>query len=219
MTHIKTKNNKTKFHKTKKNITKKINTSEKSNSIYTDEEYNSGDGMLTTVWGPSMWHYLHTMSFNYPVEPTSNDKKYYRNFVINLQHVLPCKYCRMNLSRNLKQMPLKMSDMANRESFSKYIYELHELVNKMLNKKSNLKYCDVRERYEHFRSRCTDERPKLFKLKELQAIKRSNKTKKEKGCTEPLYGKKAKCIIRIVPQDEKVETFQMDEKCIKTRGE
>ena len=19
------------------------------------------------VWGPSMWHYLHTMSFNYPV--------------------------------------------------------------------------------------------------------------------------------------------------------
>ena len=31
--------------------------------------------MLTTVWGPSMWHYLHTMSFNYPVKPTSLDKK------------------------------------------------------------------------------------------------------------------------------------------------
>ena len=33
--------------------------------IYSNEDYNSGDGMLTTVWGPSMWHYLHTMSFNY----------------------------------------------------------------------------------------------------------------------------------------------------------
>ena len=205
--------NKTKKNRTKKNNTKKNN----SNNVYTDEEYNSGDGMLTTVWGPSMWHYLHTMSFNYPVEPTLNEKKNYRNFVINLQYVLPCKYCRMNLSRNFKQMPLKMSTMENRESFSKYIYELHELINKMLNKKSNLKYCDVRERYEHFRSRCTDEKPKLFKLKELQAIKKGNK--KEKGCTEPLYGKKAKCIIRIVPQDEKVETFQMDEKCIKKRGE
>ena len=26
---------------------------------------------------------------------------------------------------------------------------------------------------------------------------------KEKGCTEPLYGKKSKCIIKIVPQEEK----------------
>jgi hypothetical protein len=188
-------------------------------SVYTKEEYNSGDGMLTTVWGPSMWHFLHTMSFNYPANPTSAQKHQYRDFVVSLQHILPCKYCRMNLTRNLKQMPLKMSSMASRETFSRYIYDLHELVNKMLNKKSNLKYCDVRERYEHFRSRCTDEKPKLFELRELKALK--NKTKKnrekEKGCTEPLYGKKAKCVIKIVPQDEKIETFQMDEKCIKTR--
>jgi hypothetical protein len=108
--------------------------------------------------------------------------------------------------------------MASRETFSRYIYDLHELVNKMLNKKSNLKYCDVRERYEHFRSRCTDEKPKLFELRELKALKnKTRKNRKEKGCTEPLYGKKAKCVIKIVPQDEKVETFQMDEKCIKTR--
>lgn len=187
--------------------------------VYTKEEYNSGDGMLTTVWGPGMWHFLHTMSFNYPVNPTTAEKHHYRDFVISLQHILPCKYCRMNLTNNLKQMPLNMSNMASRETFSKYIYELHELVNKMLNKKSNLKYCDVRERYEHFRSRCTDEKPKLFKLKELKKIQTRNKTmkNKEKGCTEPLYGKKAKCVIKIVPQDEKVETFQMDEKCIKTR--
>jgi hypothetical protein len=216
--HNKTKHNKTKHNKTKNNKTKHNKTKKNSIVIYTDEEYNSGDGMLTTVWGPSMWHYLHTMSFNYPVEPTLSDKKNYRNFVINLQNVLPCKHCRLNLTRNFKQMPIKMSTMENRESFSKYIYELHELVNKMLNKKSNLSYCDVRERYEHFRARCTDEKPKLFKLKELQALKKGNSRKKEKGCTEPLYGKKAKCIIRIIPQDENIDTFQIDERCIKTRG-
>ena len=33
---------------------------------FTKKQYNSGDGMLTTVWGPGLWHYLHTMSFNYP---------------------------------------------------------------------------------------------------------------------------------------------------------
>jgi len=191
---------------------KKRNIRNKTNRIFKKKDYNSGDGMLTTVWGPAQWHFLHTMSFNYPVDPTPEDKKNYRNYVLSLQNVLPCKYCRMNLKTNFKQMPLRMSDMKNRETFSRYIYNLHELVNKMLKKQSGLSYCDVRERYEHFRSRCTDEKPKLFKFKRLQKTQ-----KKEKGCTEPLYGKKSKCVINIVPQDEKVPTMQIDEKCIKSR--
>ena len=47
-------------------------------------EYSSGDGMLTTIWGPSMWHFLHTMSFNYPVKPSKEDKIHYRDFILNL---------------------------------------------------------------------------------------------------------------------------------------
>ena len=204
----KTRKNKISNNKSRKNIFK----SKKRKQIYTKKEYNSGDGMLTAVWGPSMWHYLHTMSFNYPVEPTREDKIHYRNFVKSLQYVLPCKYCRMNLANNLKKKPLQMCHMKSRETFSRYIYELHETINRMLNKKSNLTYCDVRERYEHFRSRCTDEKPKVFTFK-----KTTTRKKQEKGCTEPLYGKKAKCVINIVPQEDKTATFQMDKKCIKTR--
>ena len=191
----------------------------KKKRVFTKKNYMSGDGMLTTVWGPSMWHYLHTMSFNYPVKPTEEDKKNYKNFILSLQHVLPCKYCRINLKNNLKNNPIKPCHMKNRETFSRYIYELHEIINKMLNKKSNLTYCDVRERYEHFRSRCTDDietiknEKKLFKFKKSK----SKKGRKEKGCTEPLYGKKSKCVIKIVPKDKKVDTFQMDKKCIKKR--
>jgi hypothetical protein len=184
----------------------------KKHYVYKKSDYKSGDGMLTTVWGPAMWHYLHTMSFNYPVEPTPENKKHYREFVYNLRNVLPCKYCRINLANNLKKKPLQMCHMASRDTFSRYIYELHEVVNKMLNKKSKLTYCDVRERYEHFRSRCTEEKPKIFTFK-----KTTTRKKKEKGCTEPLYGKKSKCVINIVPQEDKSATFQMDKKCIKTR--
>ena len=190
-----------------KNITIKYNrkTKNKSNRrkskkrIFSKENYNSGDGMLTTVWGPSMWHYLHIMSFNYPLHPTKEEKMHYRDFVLNLQYVLPCKYCRINLKKNFKTLPLKMSDMESRESFSKYIYNLHELVNNMLNKKSNLTYTEVRDRYEHFRSRCN--KAKVIEIK-----------KEEKGCTDPLNGKKSKCIIKIVPQEDKGDTFQMDKK-------
>jgi Erv1 / Alr family len=185
--------------------------------IYTKDDYNSGDGMLTSVWGPSLWHFLHTMSFNYPTKPTEQEKKQYREFILNLQHTLPCKYCRINLKTNLKQLPLTMSNMKNRESFSKYVYDLHELVNKMLKKKSNLSFNDVQDRYEHFRARCTTEKPTVFKY-ESKSITRKAGKGKEKGCTEPMYGKKSKCIIKIVPQDVKGSTFQMDDKCIKSKG-
>ena len=73
-------------------------------TVYSEDDYHSNDGMLTGVWGPAMWHYLHTMSFNYPVNPPKEDKKHYRDFVVNLQYTLPCKYCRMNLKTNFKQI-------------------------------------------------------------------------------------------------------------------
>lgn len=166
---------------------------------YTHTDYQSGEGMLTTVWGPSLWHFLHTMSFNYPVQPTQENKEQYRAFILSLENILPCKYCRINLKKNFKSIPLRYSDMKNRETFSRYIYRLHEHINQMLHKKSGLTYEDVKERYEHFRARCAPV------------------TKIESGCTESLYGKKSKCVIKIVPQEKNCKTFQMDESCKKVR--
>lgn len=195
--------------KTRKKIKRKKTTCKNKRRVFSKKHYNAGDGMLTSVWGPAMWHYLHAMSFNYPVNPTTKEKKDYKNFVINLQNVLPCKYCRINLKNNFKQYPLQNCHMKNRETFSRYIYNLHEIINKMLDKKSNLTYLDVRERYEHFRSRCTkDDKPKVINLN-------ITKKKKEKGCTEPLYGKKAKCVINIVPQDNKSNNMIINKDCIK----
>ena len=182
--------------------------------VYTQDEYNSGDGMLTTVWGPSMWHYLHTMSFNYPVDPTCDDKRRYQAFIINLQYVLPCGKCRKNLKKNFKKLPLTWKQMESRHTFSKYVYDLHEVINTMLKKKSGLTYPQVRERYEHFRSRCT----KSYRERKRKTRRRRPSTT-EKGCTEPLYGEKSKCVIHIVPQTESTESFQIDKKCIKQRGE
>ena len=181
-------------------------------------ELNSNDGMLTTVWGPSLWHYLHIMSFNYPINPTKQQKDKNIEFIKNLQYTLPCKYCRINLSKNFKVMPISRKVMKNRFTFSKYIYDLHELVNKMLNKKSNLSYETVRQRYENFRARCTNKniKQKTFNLNMVKQ-KRKTQRKKEKGCTTPYYGKKSKCIIKIVPQDTKCDTFQMDNKCYRTK--
>ena len=186
------------------------NRSKETITVYSNQDYESNDGMLVSVWGPSAWHFLHTMSFNYPVHPTDEDKTHYMDYVLNLQHVLPCGKCRKNLVKNFKKLPLTISTMENRKTFSKYVYDLHEVINKMLHKKSNLSYDMVRERYEHFRARCKKKRVRFSK-------KGSNNKKKEKGCIVPLYGEKSKCVLQIVPQDMKCETFQIDDKCVKKR--
>ncbi len=168
------------------------------NLVFNLQDYNSNDGMLTYVWGPALWHSLHTISFNYPINPTKEDQDNYYNLFTNLKNILPCKYCRDNYAKNLKEKPISKTVLKNRENFSKWVYEIHEIVNTKLGKKSNLTYEDIRDRYEHFRSRCLinpDDKPKI-----------------EKGCTESLYGIKSKCVISIVPKDSKVKTFNINSK-------
>jgi hypothetical protein len=213
--------------KTRKNRTSKNSKKNRTKRVFTKKDFYSGDGMVTKIWGPVAWTLLHTISFNYPVNPTLEQKHQYRDFILSLQNVLPCGTCRKNLVTNFKQLPLTMADMESRDTFSRYIYNLHELVNRMLKKKSGLTYCDVRERYEHFRSRCTHEKPKLYpnfvkniefnKEAKLETDTSKSVKPSEKGCTEPLYGKKSKCIIKIVPQEQKGQTIQIDKKCVKTR--
>lgn len=159
--------------------------------------------MLTAVWGPSLWHYLHTMSFNYPVSPTSVQKRQYMDFIMSLRHVLPCRACRENLCKNFKRCPLTVKDMASRETFSRYVYRLHETVNKMLGKKSGLTYCAVRQRYEHFRARCGAKQGVTLRTR-----------RHESGCTEPIAGRRSKCVIHIVPREKRCKTMRIDRKCM-----
>ena len=178
------------------------------NKTFTKEDYNSQDGMLTSVWGPSLWHSLHTISFNYPVNPTLKQKREYLSFFKSLKNILPCKYCRINYVNNLKSVPLTMATMKDRETLSIWLYNLHEEINKMLGKRSNLTYDDVRARYEMFRSRCLTEKS------EKKAQKKKKTQKREKGCTTPYYGKKSRCVINIVPKSKKCKTFNIDKECI-----
>lgn len=155
--------------------------------------------MLTSIWGPSQWHFLHCISFNYPVEPTAEQKRQYRDYVLSLRHILPCKYCRINLEKNLQKLPLTEEHMQSRATFSRYIYDLHELVNKMLGKKSGLSFEDARDRYEHFRSRCNKTRRRRARV---------GGRGRESGCVDPMHNKKLKCVLKIIPRTQKCKTFQ-----------
>jgi hypothetical protein len=179
--------------------TRKIRRNSNKVSVFSLSDYDSNDGMLTSIWGSPMWFFLHCMSFNYPINPTEDDKINYLNFVKSLTKTLPCGKCRSNLINNFKKLPLTMKNMLNRETFSKYIFNLHEVINTMLSKKSGLSYEEVRETYENFRARCQKN------VVEYKATK-----KNEIGCVVPFNGEKTKCVLTVVPQSKQCKSFTIE---------
>ena len=120
------------------------------NIIFNNNDYNSDNGMNTKIWGPPLWFILHIISFNYPVSPSKLDKKNYFIFLKSLENVLPCKSCRNNFKDHLGSIDMSIFD--SRDTFSRYIYKLHNIVNNSLNKqKYSLSYKSVKNIYEYIR--------------------------------------------------------------------
>lgn len=190
---------------------------------FTKKDFNSGDGMLTTVWGPQFWFILHNISFNYPVNPTKEDINNYHTFFKSLRYVLPCKHCRENVVKNMKELKFSKKVFVNRETLSKWVYNLHNHVNKMLNKNVKISFEEVRCMHENFRARC-DLKKNINDLKctkkinkiggKLKNTLKKNEKKPEKGCTNSFYGLKTRCCLEFVPLNSKKETIKVNPQCV-----
>ena len=167
--------------------------------IFSKADYESGNGMNTLIWGPMIWNTLHIISFNYPVNPTESDKTHYHEYLMNIKHVLPCKSCRDNFLHNLKAAGYDKSKLKDRATFSRFIYDLHNIVNQMLGKSKYKTYEEVRARYEMFRAKCVNNTPIGSKY--------------ETGCTKPANNIKTQCVINIVPLEKNRDTFIVDKRC------
>tara|TARA_B100000787_G_scaffold159117_1_gene137000 strand:+ start:266 stop:691 length:426 start_codon:yes stop_codon:yes gene_type:complete len=99
------------------------------------------------VWGPSAWTFLHTITYNYPENPTDNDKKNYHNFFMNLQHVLPCKKCQAHYTENIQKYDLNNS-LDNRDDLVKWLIDIHNEVNKHTGKRV-WTYSEVYNKYDN----------------------------------------------------------------------
>ena len=103
--------------------------------------------MNQNIWGPYFWFTLHTITFNYPLNPTKEDKINYKNFFTNFKNVIPCKICKKNYLRKLNESPID-NFLNDRKSIVYWMIDCHNKVNSETGKR-NYSYNEVIRLYEN----------------------------------------------------------------------
>lgn len=86
------------------------------------------------VWGPAMWRFLHAASFAWGDAPDPDRKRDMIVFLRSIGTVLPCATCRRHYQEYV-QKHLTEEDVASRDSLSRWVWALHNNVNRRLGKR------------------------------------------------------------------------------------
>ena len=89
--------------------------------------------MDPTVWGPSFWFVLHTVSINYPEKPTYVEKRTHHDFYRIIQHILPCEACRRHYQELFAKDPIEPF-LSSKKSLVTWVVMIHNQVNARLGK-------------------------------------------------------------------------------------
>jgi hypothetical protein len=100
--------------------------------------------MNPNIWGPPMWISLHTITLNYPDNPTPCQQKMIREFFWNLQYVLPCEMCRNHYAEMIRTHP---PDTKDKKSLVYWLIDRHNQVNERLGKRI-YSYEEVLKKYQ-----------------------------------------------------------------------
>ena len=88
---------------------------------------------MTSKWGPTYWSYIHMITLNYPNKPTKKERDKHFFMVRNFIDTLPCPTCRNEINNIINDNNLRNS-LGSKEKFMKYFWNIHNKVNKRLNK-------------------------------------------------------------------------------------
>ena len=89
---------------------------------------------MTSRWGPTYWNYIHMVSLHYSNHPTKQEMDNNFNLVQNFMNTLPCDKCKKEIKKLVTNKDLQLS-LENRDKFVKYFWNIHNSVNKRLNKR------------------------------------------------------------------------------------
>ena len=92
---------------------------------------------MTSYWGPRAWKLLHCVTYNYPENPSIQQKQnysYFFNYIV--PSVLPCPKCQKHFLASLRNYPIN-NHLQNKRSLTIWLINTHNNVN-IRNKKKNI---------------------------------------------------------------------------------
>ena len=104
-------------------------------------------------WGPHAWTYLHTLTFNYPISPTVDDKSRMYNYFKQLSQFLPCPSCAQSYDIYFKYIPIDQY-LDDVYGLTFWLYTIHFLVNAKLGKEQ-YSFLFVVKKYLSHKTQCT----------------------------------------------------------------
>jgi hypothetical protein len=113
--------------------------------------------MKTSLWGPSAWTFLHAVSFAYPEDPSPEHKEAALNLFSSLQLLLPCGDCCSHYCSTFQRKDL-FAHLDSKNSFSKWLVEFHNQVNRRL-KKAEYSYEQAKAYYLNDEATCAIQSP------------------------------------------------------------
>ena len=89
--------------------------------------------MEPNIWGKHAWIFLHSVSMNYPDNPSNQDRKNYKDFFENLRFILPCEVCKKHYAQHIQRNPIEPS-LHSKRKLVEWVIDVHNQVNISLNK-------------------------------------------------------------------------------------
>lgn len=111
--------------------------------------------MNPNIWGPPLWNTLHMITFNFPEQPTDLERSQYRDFFFSLRYVLPCENCRQHYAKAVEKTYPIDSALQNRDTLTRWLVDLHNVVNKRLGKPI-VSYESVKQKFEEMQGKCAE---------------------------------------------------------------
>lgn len=142
------------------------------------------------AWTPALWHVLHTISFNYPVNPSRKTQRNYRLFMQSLAKIIKGCY----------KFDMKLTDFKSRRAFSKFVHRTRASVQACEKRPFKQSYESCRKQYECFRARC---------------IKNPTENgKREKGCIYAAYKSVySQVLIEPLVNNRRRNQTKVDRRC------
>lgn len=82
------------------------------------------------LWGQHLWKFMHYLTLSYPDNPNIDEQNKFKNFFMMIGQYLPCEKCRVNYKTNIQTLPLTDSILSSRNNLIKWLFDLHNIVNK-----------------------------------------------------------------------------------------